>query len=125
MAWRALLLAGAIPPGTLHRPECAGAGCAGLLRGRKRDVWEGGHRVPGIISWPAVAEGPARESWATVVSTDFLATIMEVLGVARPAQQAGWHFDGVSVLPLLRGEPPALRGVGWMYHDPTKSERNG
>ena len=32
----------------------AGAGSAGPLRGRKRDVWEGGHRVPGIVSWPAV-----------------------------------------------------------------------
>ena len=44
---------GKIPPGTLHRPDSAGAGSAGPLRGRKRDVWEGGHRVPGIVSWPA------------------------------------------------------------------------
>ena len=51
---------GVIPAGTLHRPACAGAGSAGPLRGRKRDVWEGGHRVPGIISWPAVVTGPAR-----------------------------------------------------------------
>jgi len=35
---------GHIPPGTLHRPDCDGAGSAGPLRGRKRDVWEGGNR---------------------------------------------------------------------------------
>ena len=45
---------GHIPAGTVNRPAMAGAGSAGPLRGRKRDVWEGGHRVPGIVSWPAV-----------------------------------------------------------------------
>ena len=35
---------GKIPAGTLHRPSCRGAASAGPLRGRKRDVWEGGHR---------------------------------------------------------------------------------
>ena len=116
---------GAIPAGTLHRPACAGAGSAGPLRGRKRDVWEGGHRVPGIISWPAVVAGPARISWDTVTTMDFLATIMEVLGVERPAAQAHWAFDGVSAMPILRGEEPAPRGVGWMYLDPHKSAANG
>ena len=105
---------GVIPPGTLHRPACGGAGSAGPLRGRKRDVWEGGHRVPGIISWPAVVTGPARVSWHTVTTMDFLATIMDVLGVERPAAQAAWAFDGVSAMPILRGEEPAPRGVGWM-----------
>ena len=64
--------------GSEHRP-LEGPGSAGPLRGRKRDVWEGGHRVPGIISWPAVVHGPARTSWDTVVTMDFLATVMDVL----------------------------------------------
>ena len=46
-----------IPAGTLYRPASKGPGSAGPLRGRKRDVWEGGHRVPGIISWPAMVDG--------------------------------------------------------------------
>ena len=46
-----------IPAGTLHRPRSTGPGSAGPLRGRKRDVWEGGHRVPGIISWPQMVNG--------------------------------------------------------------------
>ena len=116
---------GKIPPGTLHRPDSRGPGSAGPLRGRKRDVWEGGHRVPGIISWPAVVKGPAREVWHPVVTMDFLATVMDVLGVSRPVQQQHWNFDGVSALPILRGETPAPRGIGWMYESPTKSEAKG
>lgn len=114
-----------ITPGTLHRPNSAGPGSAGVLRGRKRDVWEGGHRVPGIISWPAVVQGPARESWDPVVTMDFMATVMEVLGVERPPSQKNWHFDGISVLPILKGEKPAERGIGWMYDKPVASPTNG
>ena len=93
---------GRIPEGTLHRPACGGAGSAGPLRGRKRDVWEGGHRVPGIVSWPAVAAGGPRTTWGTVVTMDFHATVMEVLNVSRPAAQRDWHYDGVSILPILK-----------------------
>ncbi len=114
---------GHIPPGTLHRPDCGGAGSAGPLRGRKRDVWEGGHRVPGVISWPSVVSGDAgRVSWDPVVTMDFLPTIMEALGVQRPPEQQGWAFDGVSVLPILRGETPPERGIGWMYNVPVAGE---
>lgn len=116
---------GVIPAGTLHRPDCGGAGSAGVLRGRKRDVWEGGHRVPGIISWPAVVQSAARVSWNTVVTMDFLATVMEVLDVQRPESQKNWHFDGVSVMPILKGEKVAERGIGWMYMKATKSSKEG
>jgi arylsulfatase A-like enzyme len=116
---------GKIPPGTLHRPDSAGAGSAGPLRGRKRDVWEGGHRVPGIISWPAVAKGPARVSWDTVVTMDFLATVMEVLKIERPESQAKWYFDGISVLPILKQEHVPERGIGWIYDKPVAAWKNG
>ena len=116
---------GKIPPGTLHRPDCGGAGSAGPLRGRKRDVWEGGHRVPGIISWPQVVGDKPRVSWDPVVTMDFMATVMEVLGVERPESQKDWHFDGVSVMPILKGETPAPRGIGWMFKEPVKSATFG
>jgi hypothetical protein len=57
-------------------------------------IWEGGHRVPGVVSWPAVVRGPARESWATVITSDFLPTVMEVLNVERPPAQRSWAMDG-------------------------------
>ena len=116
---------GVIPAGTLHRPACGGAGSAGPLRGRKRDVWEGGHRVPGIISWPAVVTGPPRTSWSPVVTYDFMATMLDVLRVQRPPAQRDWAFDGVSIMPILRGEAPAERGLGWMYYNPLPSAENG
>ena len=81
-----------------------GPGSAGELRGRKRDIWEGGHRVPGIIAWPALVGNVARESWNTVITSDFLPTIMEVLGVQRPLSQIHWGLDGVSIMAILRGD---------------------
>jgi arylsulfatase A-like enzyme len=56
---------------------------------------------------------------------DFMATVLEVLGIDRPPQQQSWNFDGVSVLPILRGETPAPRGIGWMYAEPIKSAKHG
>lgn len=94
----------------------SGPGDAGQLRGRKRDIWEGGHRVPGIISWPSVVKGPARESWDLVITSDFLATVMEVLDVDRPKEQQDWGFDGVSAMPTLRGEARPDRGMGWLFN---------
>ena len=94
----------------------SGPGDAGQLRGRKRDIWEGGHRVPGVISWPSVVKGPARESWDLVITSDFLATVMEVLDVDRPKEQQDWGFDGVSAMPTLRGEARPDRGMGWLFN---------
>ena len=43
---------------------------------------EGGHRIPSVVSWPAVVQGDAgRVSWEMIVTSDFLATIMDVLQV--------------------------------------------
>ena len=90
-------------------------GSAGPLRGRKRDIYEGGHRVPGIISWPAVVKGN-RVSNDTLVTSDFLPTVLEVLGVQRPASQLSWGFDGVSALSFIEGkENMPERGIGWAY----------
>lgn len=100
-------------------------GDAGPLRGRKRDIWEGGHRVPTIVSWPAVQTGPARISWDTVVTMDFLATMMDVLSVDRPDAQKHWAFDGKSILPILKGQAWPDRGIGWMYRNIALSQPYG
>ena len=114
--------------GTEHRPvpdTSEGPGSSGPLRGRKRDIWEGGHRVPGIISWPAFIKGPGRVSWKTVSTIDFLPTIMDILNVKRPKSQENWAMDGTSILPLLRDESTwADRGIGILHNtldlDPVK-----
>mmetsp|Transcript_8228 Transcript_8228/g.24390 ORF Transcript_8228/g.24390 Transcript_8228/m.24390 type:complete len:636 (-) Transcript_8228:938-2845(-) len=106
------------PPEGICAPDhfATGPGSAGPLRGRKRDIWEGGHRVPGIIAWPAVVKG-YRTSWDTVITHDFLPTVMDVLGVQRPADQQHWGLDGKSVLPLLRGEAMLNRCTGHLYNN--------
>jgi hypothetical protein len=81
--------------------------------------------VPGIISWPAIVTGPARVSWDPVITMDFLATVMEVLDIERPAHQQDWAFDGISAMPILRGETPAIRGFGHMYMKPDADAKEG
>ena len=41
---------------------------------------------------------------------------MEVLGVRRPISQMNWGFDGVSILPILRGEPASHRCLGHNFN---------
>jgi len=92
------------------------SGASGILRGRKRDVWEGGHRVPGIISFPNLVGEGNREVWDPVVTMDFLPTIMELLKVDRPETQRDWRIDGVSLVDLMKGEKLEDRGIGWWYY---------
>ena len=71
----------------------------GDLRGKKGVNWEGGIRVPGIISWPGViAPGVVSETPAGLV--DIVPTICGLLEIAPPA---GVHLDGSDLSPLLRG----------------------
>jgi arylsulfatase A-like enzyme len=109
-----------------------GPGSAGPLRGRKRDIYEGGHRVAGVVSFPAFVE-ENYISWQTVVTTDFLPTVMELLNVSRPPEQQTWAFDGRSILPLLR-DPQNFRwsetylgprSIGIAYHDTNLSHTMG
>jgi len=77
----------------------------GPLRGLKRDVWEGGHRVPLIVRWPG-AIAADRVSDALVGQIDIMATLCDAAGVALPA---GASPDGRSQLPVWRGEQESVR----------------
>lgn len=117
-----------------QRPK-EGPGTAGPLRGRKRDIFEGGHRVPGIISFPSELNGQGDNlvSWEMVTTMDFLPTVMDVLGVDRPIDQQSWAMDGRSVLPLLRNatgfrwadSEEGHRSLGLMYHDANLAIQRG
>ena len=74
-------------------------GSAGHLSGRKRDLLEGGIRVPGLMEWPA----KIRPGNTTVpaVTSDYLPTLLEIIG-AKPADDR--PLDGLSLLPLFRGQ---------------------
>ena len=55
-----------------------------VYRGGKRDVYEGGHRVPLMVRWPDGIEQPGREWKGLVGQIDLLATFAELLGIELP-----------------------------------------
>ena len=84
----------------------------GVLRGEKTDIWEGGHRVPFIASWPGAVKG-GRTYNGTVSTTDVMATVAEVLGkkLADTAGEDSWSF-----LHALKGEEKDCSKQAWIFH---------
>lgn len=66
-------------------------------RGIKRDQWEGGHRVPMIVKWPAQIQ-PGTLSDQTTSLTDLMATFAAITGYALPNDAAEDSFDFLPVL---------------------------
>ena len=89
------------------------------LRGGKASMFEGGTRVPCVISWPGVTAAGTR-SETIVQSEDYYPTLLEGLGLKRAE---GQKFDGTSVLAALKGEP-LDRGAVFQYfpHNPPVPE---
>ena len=71
------------------------------LRGGKATLYEGGIRGPAIITYPGTVKLASRCDEA-IQSSDFYPTLLELLGLAaRPGQS----FDGISIVPALKGKP--------------------
>ena len=88
-------------PTTAIRPKSAvlGRRQRGIHRGAKFSLFEGGIRVPAIISWPGqLPENQVRSQAA--YACDWLPTIAELCGVAAP----GVKLDGKSLVGLLKDE---------------------
>lgn len=78
----------------------------GGFRGHKGSVWEGGHRVPFIVSWPD-GEVPAGVNISSLTGLqDLYATLAEVTGAQIPSDQA---LDSISFLRQLRGSKSPYR----------------
>ena len=81
------------------------------LRAGKGYQFEGGIREPYFIKVPWLTKG--REKCNTPVSgTDFYPTILELAGLELKPNR---HNDGVSLVPLLKGETIAERPLIWHY----------
>ncbi len=81
----------------------------GPLRGYKRDLYEGGIRVPMIASWPGtVAEGGTTDHVSAF--WDVFPTLAELTGQPMPDST-----DGVSFLPTLLGHPAAQQQHEYLY----------
>lgn len=82
------------------------SGCE--LKGGKRDIYEGGHRVPFVMRWPAVIKA-GRTCQEPVGQVDLLATCADIVGAKLPPNAGE---DSYSLLPAMRGDdyPRPLRG---------------
>ena len=108
----------------------------GNLRGVKRDVWEGGHRVPFLARWPGVVPAGSVCDQLTTLG-DFMATCAELTDVDLREDEGE---DSVSMLPLLEGDTDApvrdfavhhschgtfaIRRGDWVYIDAPDGDDN-
>jgi arylsulfatase A-like enzyme len=84
----------------------------GALRGKKADIWDGGHRVPFIARWPGhIPAGATSE--AVICLSDLLATCAALVGEDLPAHAGE---DSASLLPHLLGQAPAGPGERAVVH---------
>ncbi len=84
----------------------------GQYREGKRSIYEGGHRVPFFIRWPAGITKPGLKYHGPVCQTDLLATFAEMLGVKLPA---GAGEDSQSLFRVLT-EGTTLKRVPMIHH---------
>ena len=85
----------------------------GELRGYKRDLYDGGIRVPMIIKWNGkVAENTKSDHMSAF--WDFLPTMAEIIGAEIPE-----NIDGISFLPELTscGEQKKHDYLYWEFHE--------
>ena len=69
-------------------------------RGHKADIYEGGHRVPFIVRWPAGIEA-GQETRQLACLTDFYSTVREI--TKQESLDKGGE-DSFSLLPAFQGE---------------------
>ncbi len=90
-----------------HDPEFFES--SGPLRGKKRDMYEGGIRTPFIAKWPyKIKAGSASDHISAF--WDYLPTFCEIAGVEVPV-----HTDGVSFLPALTGKENTQHKHEFLY----------
>jgi len=77
---------------------------SGNLRGHKNSSYEGGHRVPFIISWPESIK-KSIESDNPVLGLDILATVAAISKQKIPKGEA---VDSRNLLPIINGDKNAL-----------------
>ncbi len=84
----------------------------GPLKGTKRDLYEGGIRVPMIVKWPAQIKAQSTSDHISAF-WDIFPTLAEITDAKKPAQ-----LDGISFLPTLSGKPQTPHDyLYWEFHE--------
>ena len=78
---------------------------SGGFRGHKADIYEGGHRVPLIVRWPA-GISPGQKTDSVTCLTDLYATLRDITG--QPQEDLGGE-DSFSLVPVFKGQPNGAR----------------
>lgn len=91
-----------------------GGGSAGNFRGAKFSLFEGGIRVPAVISWPGKLGGGTRDQIAH--ATDWLPTLAELANIPL---LPGMDLDGKSLVPVLADPSAASQHevLHWVVSD--------
>ena len=85
---------------------------SGQFRGHKADIYEGGHRVPFLVRWPAKVKGGQTTTQLTCL-TDFMATAAAITGAKLPEDAAE---DSFSFLPALTGSGEGIVRRSLVHH---------
>ena len=86
-----------------HYGANGGGGNTGKWRGCKGTLFEGGIRVPAIISFPkALPQGVVRDQ--AITACDWFPTVLDLCGVPPPE---GVTLDGASLVPIIRQNTPS------------------
>ncbi len=91
-------------------PEVQTPGSAGHLRGRKRDLYEGGIRVPAFVVWPAQITGGKKISYACHTS-DYFPTFINLLNLNKPP----YALDGESLVPAFKEGEKRIKPMVFCY----------
>ncbi|MBN2309360.1 MAG: sulfatase-like hydrolase/transferase, partial [Candidatus Hydrogenedentes bacterium] len=94
-------------------------GTAGGFKGHKFSLYEGGIRVPGLMSWPAGIPG-GQVLPGVGAAMDLFPTILEAAG-GDPGE---YDLDGLGLLPMVAdGAEPPQRSLFWEMGDQTAVRR--
>jgi arylsulfatase A-like enzyme len=86
----------------------------GALRGIKRDLYEGGIRVPFIVRWTGKIESGSANDHISAF-WDFLPTCCDLIDIKTPR-----NIDGISMVPTLLGYPKRQKKhkfLYWEFHE--------
>ena len=83
-------------------------------RGHKADIFEGGHRTPFLVRWPAKVK-PGTVSTQTICTTDLFATLDDIIGNRKKLPDNAAE-DSFSFLPALLGQADARARPFTIHH---------
>lgn len=95
---------------SMEKRTFGGGGSAGIYRGAKFSLFEGGIRVPAIISWPGeIPQNTVRNQMA--VNVDWFPTILDYQGIKYNLDE----FEGMSLKKLIQVDAASPHDAFWWW----------